>query len=378
MSQNQPMQPKIRRMLLQKAFRKRIPIHGTFELTPCCNLNCQMCYIRMSEAELRAYGSLRSAEEWLALGKECVDAGMLFLLLTGGEPMLHPEFRKIYTGLHQLGLILTLNTNGTLLTEEYVNWLKQHPPAKVNLTLYGSSNETYAALCGHPKGYDAAMRGLQLLLDAGIYVNINSSFTPENVADMEAIFGVARCHDLPITGACYMFPPVRSAKEGVFAGNHVRFTPEEAGYARAHAERLKLDPERVEQMAAKIRQGIFEPAADSEECMRTKDRHMNCEAGKSAFWVTWKGDMTPCGMMNQPVTHPFAEGFAAAWQQLQALTDPICLPEACSSCHLRDACMICGALSMAEGQGDVSQKPEYLCRMTEAYLTEFQTFGTTK
>lgn len=375
MNQNQPVQPHIRRMLHQKAFVRRIPINGAFELTPCCNLNCKMCYIRMSEAELQERGTLRSAEEWIALGRECVEAGMLFLLITGGEPMMHREFREIYTKLHEMGLIITLNTNGTMLTEEYVNWLKQHPPAKVNITLYGSSNETYARLCGHPTGYDAALRGLKLLMDAGIYVNINSSFTPENIADMEDIFEVARCHDLPITGACYMFPPVRSAKEGVFAEEHVRFTPEEAGRARAHAERLKLDQDVIEKMAEQIKKGVFEPVADTEDCVRTRDSHMNCVAAKSSFWVTWKGEMTPCGMMNAPVVHPFENGFLKEWKKLGQLTDVICLPDACGSCEMRDACMICGALSMAEGHGDSTIKPEYLCQMTEAYLKEFKTFG---
>ena len=102
---------------------------------------------------------------------------------------------------------------------------------------------------------------------------------------------------------------------------------------------------------------------------------MNCVAAKSSFWVTWKGEMTPCGMMNAPVVHPFENGFLKEWKKLGQLTDVICLPDACGSCEMRDACMICGALSMAEGHGDSIIKPEYLCQMTEAYLKEFKTFG---
>lgn len=373
MVQKGAMQKDIRGILYQKAFRKRSPINGTFELTPCCNMNCKMCYIRMSEEEMRQRGELRSAEEWIALGEECVKRGTLFLLLTGGEPMLHREFRQIYEALHKMGLIITLNTNGTLVTEEFAEWIKQYPPTRINITLYGSSNETYARLCGHPKGYDAACRGIELLSNAGIYVNINSSFTPENVGDMHEIFSYAKCRNLTITGACYMFPPVRSAKDGVLEEN-VRFTAKEAGEARAWTERLKMGDEAAKRVVEQLENGNFETLESDEDCVRTNDERMNCVAGKSSFWVNWKGEMTPCGMMNSPVVYPFQNGFAESWKTLVELTEPLCLPPACSGCHLRRACQVCGALAIAEGEGDSTKKPEYLCEMTRAYIEKFKSF----
>ena len=42
-------QPQIKRFLMNKAAIKKIPLNGSFELTPLCNMNCRMCYIRMSE-----------------------------------------------------------------------------------------------------------------------------------------------------------------------------------------------------------------------------------------------------------------------------------------------------------------------------------------
>lgn len=68
---------------------------------------------------------------------------MLFLLLTGGEPFLRKDFRQIYTELKKLGLLISINTNATLIDEETVEWLKKDPPMKVNVTLYGGGNETY-------------------------------------------------------------------------------------------------------------------------------------------------------------------------------------------------------------------------------------------
>ncbi len=54
--QQAPMQAQLRKYLYQKAAHNKVPLSGTFELTPRCNMNCRMCYIRMSEAEMRARG----------------------------------------------------------------------------------------------------------------------------------------------------------------------------------------------------------------------------------------------------------------------------------------------------------------------------------
>ena len=84
--------------LFAKAGSQGIPLSGTFELTARCNLDCRMCYIhkRANDAEARA--GERTAARWLELAKECQEAGTLLLLLTGGEPFLRPDFRKIYSG----------------------------------------------------------------------------------------------------------------------------------------------------------------------------------------------------------------------------------------------------------------------------------------
>ena len=69
------------RRLLARAAQKRRPASGTLELSPLCNLNCDMCYVRLTPAELAAKGRLRTAEEWLSLAEQMERAGVLFLLL---------------------------------------------------------------------------------------------------------------------------------------------------------------------------------------------------------------------------------------------------------------------------------------------------------
>ena len=172
-TQSAPMQPQLRKYFYQKAAAMRTPISGTFELTPLCNMNCRMCYIRMTPEEMHQRGQLITADDWIEMGRACAEQGMLFLLITGGEPFLRKDFRYIYTELKKLGLMIAINSNATLIDEQTVAWLREDPPVKINVTLYGGSNDTYARLCGHPTGFDAATRAVDMLLEAGIMVNIN-------------------------------------------------------------------------------------------------------------------------------------------------------------------------------------------------------------
>lgn len=365
------MQPQVRKYIYQKAARNHTPVSGTFELTPRCNMNCRMCYIRMSEEEMRSRGKEYTADEWIQMGRTCTERGMLFLLLTGGEPFLRKDFRKIYTELKKMGLMISINTNGTLIDRETVEWLKQDPPTKINITLYGGGNDTYKKLCGHPKGFDAATKAIDMLQEAGIFLNINASFTRYNLEDMDAIYEFGKSRGIQVNAATYMFPPVRSAREGV-PNEEVRFTPEEAGGARARAEMCSLDSEALVKRLKALHEGRDEHLDQEEECERSPDEKMGCMAGRASFWITWDGRMTPCGMMNDPVARPFEKGFDMAWQQIIKETDEILLPPECKTCKKRFCCTMCGALAIAEGQGCSHKKPEYLCRQTEVFVEEME------
>lgn len=364
------MQPQVRKYFYQKAAKNRIPISGTFELTPRCNMNCRMCYIRMTEAELRARGREFTAQEWIAMGRTCAERGMLFLLLTGGEPFLRKDFREIYTGLKELGLLISINTNATLIDEETVHWLAQDPPTKINVTLYGGGNETYRRLCGHPTGFDAATRAIDMMKEAGIFMDINTSFTRYNIADMEAMTAFGKSRGIRVNAATYMFPPVRNAREGA-VDEEVRFTPEEAGVARARSEILTMEPEELERRLCGLHAGQCAESR-TDDCERTTDEKMGCMAGRASFWITWDGRMIPCGMLNQPVARPFEQGFDPAWQHITEQTDQLFMPPECGACDKRFACTVCGALCVAESGGISHKKPEYLCRQTEVFLAEME------
>ena len=73
----------VEKMMLRRAASAQRPINGSLELLPLCNMRCDMCYVRLSRSETEKKGGLRTADEWIRLGREMQTAGVLFLLLTG-------------------------------------------------------------------------------------------------------------------------------------------------------------------------------------------------------------------------------------------------------------------------------------------------------
>ena len=188
----------IKQFVFHKGASQKIPVSGTFELTSRCNFNCKMCYVYMSPKDQALIGQEMTTQEWINLGRAAADNGMIYLLLTGGEPLLRPDFIEIYTALIQMGLVITVNTNASLLTPEVIDCFRVHRPEKVNVTLYGLSDCTYQRLCGNRQGFDAAVRNILAMKEAGIHVNLNTTFTKYNLADMDRIVDCAKTHQLPV------------------------------------------------------------------------------------------------------------------------------------------------------------------------------------
>ena len=278
-----PVESPVTEYLHTKAARLGIPLSGTFELTPCCNMACKMCYVRMTKAEQEAMAPLRTAGEWLKLGREAKESGLLYLLLTGGEPFLRPDFKEIFQGLHRMGFILSINSNGTLIDEETVAWLKETPPTRINITLYGASDETYARLCGNPKGFTQTTKAIRMLREAGITVKVNCSLTPHNAADADGIFAFARENKLIVQATAYMFPPLR--RDSSMVGANERFTPEEAAYQSARIVGL-LNGE--DWFLESLQKGLPPIPTETEDCpeLSGDGEGLRCRAGKCSFWVT--------------------------------------------------------------------------------------------
>lgn len=355
------MEPILSRYLHAKGRALGLPIGGTFELTPRCNFHCKMCYVHLTAQEQQARGAELSAQQWIDLAQEAKRAGTVFLLLTGGEPTLRPDFPEIYRTIQKMGFVLSVNSNGYLLDGALRDLLIEQPPARVSISLYATSNEGYERLCGVP-AYDRVRANIEALRAAGIDVRVTMSLTPDNCEDLPNVLREAERLGAKAIAVSYLFPPLRAHPERV--GENFRFTPEKAGRFYATYQRLTQAPERFCRLADALCAGQAVPRED-EDCEPTGEG-INCRAGVTGFWLSWDGKLLPCGQMTRPAVPVYPQGLAHAWKTLREQTAAIRLPRDCEGCALRSACQVCAAKCLCE-TGRFDQKPEYVCRMGEAY-----------
>jgi MoaA/NifB/PqqE/SkfB family radical SAM enzyme len=316
-------------------------------------------------------GRERTADEWIHMAGELLDAGTIGLLLTGGEPMLRPDFIKIYREIAQMGFMLTLYTNATLITYEIFEVLKEYPPHSIGVTVYGASPETYEKVTGNANAYYRMLEGVELLRKLPSRLTIRTTLIKDNVEDLDKItewaFGLGS--EVQFNVSRIVTKPVRGGIADVEA---CRLTPEQnVAMLNKRSKDLIITPFQkfIKENPQIIRNNRrTDRDAEPEERYEDKKEHKSqekrltlygCEAGMSSFTITWDGKLIGCQLLGDCWTYPFEEGFKKAWEDFpeKVVIPPV--PEQCMSCRI--PCNSCPATRLAE-TGSMCGFPEYLCR----------------
>lgn len=360
----------IKDRLIEKASREQFPIMSAFELLPVCNLKCKMCYVRKSMEDVQNAGGIKDAKWWLNVAKDAAEYGLLYPLLTGGEPFLHPEFDKILSGMLNMGLQVSVNSNGTLIDKKWAAFLSENRPTRINITLYGASEESYQRLCGDGNAYRKVRRAVEYLKEYGIPVKFNASITPDNVKDIEQMISFAKDQNAPIQVATYMFPPTRRDKSMV--GQNARLSPDEAALARVTADYMQTNPDWFITQAKRYE--AFVPLEQNPwEQGERGEKGMRCRAGLCSLWVDWQGNFMNCGMYGSVKTNIENKTFKQAWDEIVDQTVKVRYTPDCISCPNEPLCHPCIAMIHNEC-GTHSGRPEYMCQMNQSLAKYYKQF----
>ena len=258
----------------------------------------------------------------------------------------------------KLGLLVSINSNGSMLQGEILERFLKDPPARFNISLYGGSNDTYRNMCGLPV-YDRIKENIRALRQAGIGVSLNLSITPYNCDDLEQIYKDAVDLDVNVRASSYMYPPIRLADGNYGCGN--RLSAEDAARCSVEWDVLRFTPEEFA-LRARNMQKLTGNCDDG--CPLEEGDGIRCRAGSSSFWITWQGKMMPCGMMTEPVADLRKQSFDDAWEYIRSESAKVRLPAECSSCAYKDVCGVCASVCYTE-TGRFDGVPEYICEKTK-------------
>jgi radical SAM protein with 4Fe4S-binding SPASM domain len=148
------------------------PVRVEFELTEQCNLSCIFCYNSRRPAV--------SKNVYAVLDKLYTE-NVLEIVLTGGEPMLHPDFSNTLIKCRSMFSNVMVQTNGTYITSETAEFFKKYELSGINVSLHGNKY-IHEQLTGTAKSYGAAVSGIACLLEKGIRVASNFVLTAKNIS----------------------------------------------------------------------------------------------------------------------------------------------------------------------------------------------------
>jgi radical SAM protein with 4Fe4S-binding SPASM domain len=328
---------------------RRVPLGGAIALTRRCNHRCRQCYNNLPAADESARAAELGTAEVMRLLDEIAAAGCVWLLFTGGEIFLRPDLLEIYDHARRQGLLVTLFTNGTLITPQAAAHLSRSRPFAIEVTLYGATPETYERVTGVPGSCDRCRRGIALLREHGLPLKLKSTVSNLNrhelpqMRQMAAELGLEFRFDAVLNPRC----------DGRPGALDVRLSP---------AEVVALDlaePERVSALREFAEQTNREavPAAHSAVLYR-------CGGGLFSFGIDPYGRMRPCLLSHEAGFDVRGGRFAEAWEVFMArlrgqLADR---PTKCTDCRMKAFCGMCPANAGLEC-GDPQQPVDFLCRV---------------
>ena len=215
-----------------------LPVSGNFELTARCNFHCPMCYVHLKQEDIDAAGKELTAGQWIEIARQARDRGMMFALLTGGEPFVRKDFFEIYEAMKNMGIMISINSNGSMIEGAVRERLLENPPFRINISLYGGCPETYRSMCGQD-AFSRVYDNIRALKEAGVDVRLNLSITQYNKQDLEKICA-AICTPPSVRGQNLAAATVRAPRRqpaaawnGTFCGSHRRSLPSGPGICRS-------------------------------------------------------------------------------------------------------------------------------------------------
>jgi radical SAM protein with 4Fe4S-binding SPASM domain len=336
--------------LHQRQSGERVPLQVSIEVTRRCPLQCLHCYNNLPMGDMGARRRELSKEEHFHVLDELVEMGCFWLLYTGGEIFARKDFLEIYTYAKKKGFLITLFTNGTILTEQIADYLAEWPPFAIEITLYGRTRETYEALTAIPGSYDRCLRGIRLLKERGLPLKLKTVPTSLNKHEIlsmkqfaEEELGLEFKFDSQIN-------PRIDCSQSPLA---VRLTPEEV---------VALDM-RDPKAAGEYRR-LAKRDSENPPNLAQSDTVYFCGGGMNSFAINANGEVGICVISQQETFDVRESGVKRVWEEslLQLRQRKRTRMTKCNQCRIQSLCGMCPANGELEN-GDRESPVEFLCHV---------------
>jgi radical SAM protein with 4Fe4S-binding SPASM domain len=307
-----------------------------------CNLRCSHCYCSIDRTEKEL-----TTKQWKSIIDQIAAEGCIWLLITGGEPLLRPDFLEIYLHAKKRGLIITLFTNGVYMTEKIINTLVEYPPFVVEISLYGATEETYERVTGRKNRLASVIKTIEKILENNLRLKLKTVVMKSNVHELEKIKQLANSYSVDFRFDGEIFPKID--------GNAIPVNE------RLDAESLAA-LEIFDKKLNKLWKDLYRKLKID---LRDSSSALQCLAGLTIFQINPYGNLQLCNMLADIGYNITSDNFKERWNYLgEAIKNFPSISKKCIGCRLVVICDQCPGWSYLES-ADYVTPSKYLCELAE-------------
>lgn len=208
----------------------------SYEIGNACNMNCLHC---MNRSEKKAFPGL-PGDTVKKLLSELWASGVKYLYISGGEPLIHPDFDEVIAYAHDLGFQMMLATNGLKVPEHIGTISRCVGDVSISLDGIGETHDTFR---GTPGAFDGVMEAIRVLHEHGVYARISTCLWRENIGQLEDIVELANRLELGKINLSILVPTGRATENDV----HIPWSEYPALLERiGRLQRENEDPSKVD------------------------------------------------------------------------------------------------------------------------------------
>lgn len=269
---------------------------ASYEINLGCNYDCEHCYLGLKSFDGLAWPQ---RERLLHILR---DAGVLWLQITGGEPLIDRLYADVHTLAYELGMMVSISSNGSrLASPRILDLLTRLRPYRIVVSVYGATPETYDGLTHRSGSYRRFIAGLDAAREANLPLRLNLVGTRHNAHEIEAMKALAESRGLPYVVYTNMSPTIYGGRESLLA--------------------------------------------QANELLSSRRPFAGCNAGHTFFHVDPHGYASMCKIGRNPNISLLDEGLDGL-ARLGAIADRLLVRQGgCSGCGLSSRCGTCMPLA---------------------------------
>ncbi len=345
-----------------------VPRLVVFETTLACGLKCHFCKAAAIPERLKEE---LTVDEYRALVEDIASFAAPVIILSGGDPLIREDIYDIASYISEKGLIPVLATSGPRVDAKTAQRIKDAGVRRVSLSLDGATPESHDALRGVAGSFQMVMDAIHYLKEAGVPFQINTTVCRRNIAEVPRIMEIAEKEGAV---AFHLFGLIPTGRGSEWQGEEP--SPEE--YERLlnwyyEASRRSTLETRATCMPHYYRI-IRQRARDEGRQLSPEKDGMDafargCLAGQSFCFVSYQGDIWPCGYLPLSAGNVRERTFREIWESSELFNNlrvPDHLKGKCGACEFRRVCMGCRARAYAE-TGDYMQEEAYCAYVPPAH-----------